>query len=263
LLAHLHQSPAARGFSRSRWTLRLLREAVGTLRGLSSLSGVCRRLRAWGVGRKRGRQHLTSPDPEYAAKLGAIEAAKALARAEPERVVLLYGDEATVYRQPVTGPVYHGRGRGGCHQPTAPARAGANTKHRIGAVLDVVVGRVLFVTGYCVGVEALCRLLELVRASYGAGVRIILVWDNWPVHYHERVLAAAAAQRIELLWLPTYAPWTNPIEKLWLKLKQEVVVMHRYSDQWSELKQRIADFLGGYDRPSPELLRYVGLGLPI
>jgi hypothetical protein len=29
------------------------------------------------------------------------------------------------------------------------------------------------------------------------------------------------------------------------------------------LKQRIADFLGGYDRPSPELLRYVGLGLPI
>ena len=76
-------------------------------------------------------------------------------------------------------------------------------------------------------------------------------------------LAAAAAQRVELLWLPTYAPWTNPIEKLWLKLKQEVVVMHRYSARWPELKQRIADFLGGYDRPSPDLLRFVGLGLPI
>ena len=28
--------------------------------------------------------------------------------------------------------------------------------------------------------------------------------------------------RIEPVWLPTYAPWLNPIEKLWRWLRQEV-----------------------------------------
>jgi hypothetical protein len=233
------------------------------LRGLSSLSGVWRRLGRWGISLKRGRQHITSPDPDYEEKLEAIERATALARAAPGRVVLLYGDEATVYRRPVTGPAYHERGRGGRHQPTAPAAPGGNTKQRIGAVLDAALGRVLFVTGYCVGVEALCGLLALIRAAHGRGVRLILVWDNWPVHYHPRVLEAAGANRVEILWLPTYAPWANPIEKLWLKLKQEVIVMHRDSDRWPVLKRRVIDFLKSYDRPAPDLLRFVGLALPI
>jgi len=106
----------------------------------------------------------------------------------------------------------------------------------------------------------LCRWLEQVRAFYGEEMRIVLAWDNWPVHRHEKVLAAAEAQRIELLFLPTYAPWTNPIEKLWRKLKQELVYLHRCAEDWVVLKQQIGDFLNQWEAPSPQLLTYVGLG---
>jgi len=34
------------------------------------------------------------------------------------------------------------------------------------------------------------------------------VLDNWPVHFHPKVLLALKSEpRIELLRLPTYAPW--------------------------------------------------------
>jgi len=44
--------------------------------------------------------------------------------------------------------------------------------------------------------------------------------------------------RIEPVWWPTYAPWLNPIEKLWRWLRQEVRKMHRLADDWDTLRQR-------------------------
>jgi putative transposase len=64
-------------------------------------------------------------------------------------------------------------------------------------------------------------LLSRIRLSYGAQRTILLVWDNWGVHYQEKVAAKATELGIGLLWLPTYAPWTNPIEKMWRRLKQQ------------------------------------------
>ena len=59
--------------------------------------------------------------------------------------------------------------------------------------------------------------------------------------------------------LPTYAPWLNPIEKLWRKLKQEFLYMHRYAaDSPEDLQQRVLDFLQ-WSTGSTDLLRYVGL----
>jgi transposase len=41
-------------------------------------------------------------------------------------------------------------------------------------------------------------------------------------------LTAREATQIGLLRLPTYVPWTNPIEKLWQRLKQEVLHQHDF-----------------------------------
>ncbi len=82
---------------------------------------------------------------------------------------------------------------------------------------------------------------------------------NWPVHKHEKVLAAAEEAGIELVWLPTYAPWLNPIEKLWRKLKQETLCLHRLGDDWAEVQNRVTTFLNQFDEPTPNLLRYVGI----
>ena len=45
--------------------------------------------------------------------------------------------------------------------------------------------------------------------------------------------------RITLLPLPTYAPWTNPIEKVWRLFNQDLFHMHPWSQDWERLKQEV------------------------
>src|SRR5438552_1049933 len=88
LLEQIHQSPALFGARSSRWTLALLRAGAPVLAGLGSLAGVWRRLRRWQIRRKRGRAHITSPDPAYREKRAAVDQAAAAARQQPETTVL-------------------------------------------------------------------------------------------------------------------------------------------------------------------------------
>lgn len=105
-------------------------------------------------------------------------------------------------------------------------------------------------------------LLTKVRAAYGAAKEIVIVWDNWPVHWQVDVLTTAANLNIQLLWLPTYAPWNNPLEKLWRWLKQTVLHNHQLSECFDLLKEQARIFLNRFAHGSTELLRYVGL-LPL
>ena len=103
------------------------------------------------------------------------------------------------------------------------------------------------------------RYLLSVQADYPEAETIYVVMDNWPVHFQPDVLAALTASKLTPVFLPTYAPWLNPIEKVWRKLKQEQLHLHRYSSRWKDLQQRVQDWLDQYDQPSPDLLHYVGL----
>ena len=98
-----------------------------------------------------------------------------------------------------------------------------------------------------------------VRAAYGPEPAITLIWDNWPNHHLDVVQAAAAIHRIRLLYLPTYAPWTNPIEKLWRWLKADVLRLHAHSDAWTTLRARVTEWLTQCAYGSRALVRYVGL----
>jgi transposase len=98
-----------------------------------------------------------------------------------------------------------------------------------------------------------------VQDRYPQAERIYIALDNWPVHFQPDVLVGLQASKITLVFLPTYAPWLNPIEKVWPKLKQEVLHLHRYTSRWKDLQERVEHWLTQLDRPSPELLRYVGL----
>lgn len=85
--------------------------------------------------------------------------------------------------------------------------------------------------------------------------------DNWLNHFHDFVKEnlARGAKKIILFSLPTYAPWENPVEKLWLKLKKENVVHHPFGGNWEELKKTLAEWLNQYKNGSRDLLHFVGL----
>ena len=249
----------------------------------ASLSGIWRRLKDAKLHRKRARDHIHSPDPAYQEKLAYLRTIVARVAAQPSAAVLLYLDEVTYYRQPSIGDAY---APAGSAKPHADRSTRSDTATRVIGALDAATGRVVAQQKTKIGVAALIRVYRDLGAAF-PGRQIYLVQDNWPVHYHPDVLAALEPQDapfsfkrprswpdepstrakrldlpIQIVPLPTYSPWLNPIEKLWHKLNQDVLHLHRLADDLPILRLRVLDFLAGFDHDSPELLRYVGLGIP-
>ncbi len=73
------------------------------------------------------------------------------------------------------------------------------------------------------------------------------------------MLGALAGTKARLLALPTYAPWANPIEKVWRRLRQDVLHRHGRADGRKALQEDVSRWLPKWSGPSPDLLRYVGL----
>jgi transposase len=249
---------------------------------LSGLAGILARL---GISYQRGRDYVHSPDPDYREKMAQIEALLAQARACPGRLVALYLDELTYYRQPTLAAAWEDQGE---VQPRAQRSHRANTPTRVIATLDPAEGRVVAWQGSKVGIEQLVRFYQQVRGAYPQAERLHLILDNWPVHFHPDVLVALEPQEstwprslpgnwptepsprakkrwgglhlpIQLVPLPTYASWENPIEKLWRYGKQEVLHLHRLADRLEELRRTFRAFLDRFAGGSQALLRYVGL----
>lgn len=280
----VRRAPHCLGIDRARWTLRHL-IAVCDWLNLSTDSGLCHLLRRLGITYKRGRDYVHSPDGDYLAKLAHIDQIVADARASDGQRVALYMDEVTYYRQPTVARAYEAAGR---HQCRAVRSHRANTATRIVAGLDVVTGRVLYRQASQIGIGELVAFYQQVHQGYPQAERISLIQDNWPIHFHPDVLVAlenqespwpmyrprnwsleptAKAQKrwgalelpIQLVPLPTYASWTNPIEKLWRRLKQDVLHLHPLSDRLEELRSSVRRFIDRFAYGSQELLSYVGL----
>lgn len=250
----MRRSPRLFGLARSRWRLTDLGQVVPWLLELTRGS-IWRLLRRLGVRYKRGRHYLHSPDAAYDAKLAAITAAQLLARANPAAVVLLYEDEFTYYRRPTVSRAW---APGGGDAPRAVVGWGTNKKRRIAACLDAMTGRVMAWQRHRFDRRTLARFYHAVAAAYPAAEVIFLVHDNWPVHTHPDLLAALPPQ-LTLLPLPTYAPWTNPVEDLWRLLNGEVLHQHDFGDDWDGLQEAVTTWLAQWQQASPDLLHLVGL----
>lgn len=251
----LHRSPSAYGIPRARWRLQDIGRALKWLEGYSE-AGIYKVLKRLGFSRKQALHFIRSPDPEYRAKWKAVLRAYWDALTRPDEVVLLFMDEFTYYRRPSGAPAYHPTGP---TQPRAQEVPAPNTSTRLVAVLNAITGQVTYMQRSKIGAEALALFYAQVRSTYPQAVQIYLVQDNWPVHKLEDVLQAMRDHRLTPLFLPTYASWLNPIEKLWRWLKQEVLHLHRLASQLQELRQQVVAFLDQFKNGSQALLRYVGL----
>lgn len=253
------QAPAHFGLARSGWWLNGVRQAVSWLHD-RCLATVYQTLRRVHLVYKRGRRHVHSPDPAYAAKLATGAYVRGRAEREPERVVALYHDELTSYRHPT---VAGGYAPAGADAPWAEQGWGRNSLRRIAACLDPRTGRLVAWQRRRFDHQTLRHFYqEAVLPAYPEAQRIYIIQDNWPVHFHPELLAALADTPIRLVRLPTYAPWTNPVEKVWRKLYAEVLHLHRFADAWDELTQTVQTWLDQWAEPTAALLRYVGLLCP-
>jgi hypothetical protein len=239
---------------------------------------------------QRARSYIHSPDLDYDAKLACVQAVRMLARQAPEQVVVVYLDEVTIEQQPTLSVAYARKG-GGPTQPRARLGYNSNSLTRVVATLEHGTGRVVYRRASKITIATLVQFFQDLRAAYPHADRIYVVMDNWPVHIHPDVLVALEKQEsrhlrplppswpktasatavkkwgelqlpIQLIPLPTYASWCNPIEKLWRKLRQELTHLHLWAANLPRLRQEIDGFLDQFASGSTDLLRYVGLGIP-
>jgi transposase len=95
-------------------------------------------------------------------------------------------------------------------------------------------------TGY-INSQSVCELLTKIAAQ-AMGVPITVVLDNARYQRCALVFATAQALGIELLFLPSYSPNLNLIERLWKFVKKKALYS-KYHATFADFKQAISEVL--------------------
>jgi len=281
ILAVIGGRPAEINPHQTRWTLRTLGQVVPWLQGVC-VSGVHQILSRLGISYKRARDYVRSPDADYVEKLSRVAHVLAEAREQPERHVVVYQDEFSFYLQPTLAKDW---AETGTKTPLArQSYLSQEMCYGIGA-LNPHTGDVVYQQVKRCTVVALHAFYTEICNRYPNAERIYLIQDNRAIHFHANLIAALLPQGadfdkptppnwtgkpskqigrlaklpIEIVQLPTYASWTNPIEKLWRWVRQSVIHLHRLSNDWQALQDKVIAFMEQFKGGSQPLLRYVGL----
>jgi len=199
----------------STWSLAKLAahlEKIGLVTSLSR-AHLARILKAGGVSWQTTTTWKSSNDPDFIAKMQRI---LALYDAPPKDGRVVCVDEF--------GPLNLQPRKGKAWRPTGhPARLRATyhrndgVRHLLGA-LDLATGRLYYRIR---GRKRWCEFLSFLKSLRGRwpGERLYVVLDNYSPHKHPQVRAWAAANDVELVFLPAYGSWLNWIESEFAALR--------------------------------------------
>jgi transposase len=122
-----------------------------------------------------------------------------------------------------------------------PAPSGRQ-RYNVLAALDAITHRVIRVANSSsINAESVCTLLRQIAAA-GLPRPITLVLDNARYQHCDLVRALARSLKIELLFLPSYSPNLNLIERLWRFVKKECLAS-KYLASYEEFTNAIDDCL--------------------
>jgi len=126
------------------------------------------------------------------------------------------------------------------------SNSGRNRYNVLGA-LNFVTKKVETITNdaYITSTEIMMLMDQLVKN--GVGLPIKLVLDNAKYQHCKAVIEYASKLKVELIFLPTYSPNLNLIERLWKFVKAEVLNA-AYHGTFQDFKKAIDDCVGMTDK---------------
>jgi transposase len=225
------------------WT----REAVGDLiafeTGLRlSLSAIGGYLRSWGFTAQRPVRRATERN-ETEVKAWLDHEYPAIAkRAKKEGAEIQWADETGLSNQANYGKSYAPKGE----TPVIPRPAARFSQSMISSLTNQ--GKLRFMV-YDGALNARIFLRFLQRLIKDATCKVFLIVDNLRVH-HAKIVTAfvdANSDRIELFFLPPYAPEHNPDEFLNNDLKQ-AMARRRTPKTQSDLKSGLTNYMRGLQK---------------
>jgi putative transposase len=219
------RTPRDYGFYRSRWTCgtvaTLLREDHGVR---VSRETVRRGLRKHGLVYRRPRPVLGPKDPQRSLKLKRI---RTLLRHLPADEMAVFQDEVDINTNPKIGSMWMRRG-----QQAEVVTPGNNVKRYLAGSLNWRTGELILTEGRRRNADLFLAHLDELRRRYRCFRVIHIICDNAAFHTPDRCRKVKEymkrwGHRIQLHFLPTYAPDTNPIERVWWHLHEEITRNHR------------------------------------
>ena len=207
--ALLKATPQAYGWCRTRWSCATLAATLQAKRGIVVSAETMRRwLHEIGWVWKRAKLVAKDDDPHRVARLARI---RLLFEQLKLYEAMVFADELDIHLLPKVGCAWMPKGTQ--LQIMTP---GQNQKHYLAGALDLATGTLL----HCLGprkTNARFRdLLARLDTRYPAEryTRLYVVVDNYKIHKAKAVEHWLAAHpRVTLLFLPTYCPRANPIER--------------------------------------------------
>lgn len=212
----------------------IIREQTGIERSPTQVQAFMKRLgmKCRKVGYVPGR----AANPDKQAEQEAFQTQRAeprLEEAQAGKRAVLYMDAAHFVHGAYLGMVW-------CFTRLFIASPSGRQRFNVLGAVDAVTKQIFAVTNETyINAESVCLLLTQIAAAY-VGMPITIVLDNARYQKCEVVLRQAAALEIELLYLPSYSPHLNLIERLWRFVRQECLYS-KYYPKFDGFKQAIAD----------------------
>ena len=212
----IREDPQREGYLATFWTVAMMALALVSKLGLTLGQSTVRSV-FHDLDLRFGRPRLAMPlkvDPDKALKQWRI--AQAVIEAGPEATVL-YADESRVELLPLIRACWHWVGQ----QIRVPTPGTNDTRTLFGA-LNIRTGRWVYLVRPHLSKEDFLAFLEYIWTQYPTG-QILLIVDNFSSHKAHVVSEwLATHERLQLLYLPTYCSHLNPVEAIWLRLKNKI-----------------------------------------
>jgi transposase len=209
LLAILHSVPRLSGWCRTRWSCATIALELQARRGVVVSGETVRRwLHEVGWVWKRAKLRAKDDDPQRVAKLARIRYAFEQLRAG---VALFFADELDLSLLAKVGSQWTPKG-----EQVEIITPGTNEKRHLAGALNITTGTITHCVWYRKPTGLFLDLLQTLDRTYPARTYLHLqvVVDNAKIHQAAAVAKWLAAHpRFELLYLPTYCPQANPIER--------------------------------------------------
>jgi transposase len=209
VLALLKTAPRALGWCRTRWSCATVAVELQVRRGIVVSAET---IRSWlhelGWAWKRAKVAAKDDDPERVEKLARIRLAFEQLRAG---VALFFADELDINLLPKIGYQWMPKG-----EQVAVLTPGTNEKRYLAGALDLATGTITHCVWYRKQTGLFLDLLATLDRTHPASLftHLTVVADNAKIHKAAKVQQWLATHpRFELLYLPTYCPRANPIER--------------------------------------------------
>jgi transposase len=219
------QTPRAFGWLRSRWTCAVVAAVLLEVHQVAvSRETVRRWLHRSELVWRRPRPVLRPRDPRRAAKLRAL---RRLLAGLPANEVAVFEDEVDLNTNPKIGRMWMRKG-----QQATIETPGTNVKRYLAGSVNWRTGALVATEGARRDGELFVRHLDELRRRLRRYRVIHVICDNARFHVATRCRKVQAylkrwGHRVRLHYLPTYAPETNPVERLWWHLHEEVTRNHK------------------------------------